>query len=81
MINLKSIDELSRKITDALPSSLTALQHDVENNVKTVLQSSLSKLDLVTREEFDLQSAVLTKTRAKLEELEKIVSDMEANCT
>lgn len=79
MIDLKSIDELSRKITAALPSSLTTLQKDVENNVKTVLQSSLSKLDLVTREEFDLQRLVLAKTRAKLEELEALVKKMEAN--
>ncbi|MBL4761904.1 MAG: accessory factor UbiK family protein [Gammaproteobacteria bacterium] len=79
MIDLKSLDELSRKITAALPSSLTALQKDVENNVKMVLQSSLSKLDLVTREEFDVQSAVLAKTRAKLEQLEALVRDMETN--
>jgi BMFP domain-containing protein YqiC len=54
-----------------------ALRRDLEENFKAVLQSGLTKLDLVSRQEFDVQAAVLKRTREKLEALEKRVSDME----
>ena len=54
------------------------MQQDVEKNVHTMLQSALSKLDLVTREEFDVQSRVLLRTREKLDKLEKIIATLEA---
>jgi hypothetical protein len=53
------------------------MQEDVQKNIHTLLQGALSRLDLVTREEFDTQSQVLARTREKLEQLEKTVSGME----
>lgn len=73
----KSLDELARKLADAVPPGLTALKQDLEQNFKAVLQSGLSKLDLVTRQEFDIQSGVLRRSRERLEELEKRLAALE----
>lgn len=73
----KSLDELARKLADAVPPGLTALKNDLEQNFKAVLQSGLAKLDLVTRQEFDIQAAVLRRSRERLEELEKRLSALE----
>ena len=66
----KSLDDLARRLADAVPPGLTALKNDLEQNFKAVLQSGLTKLDLVTRQEFDIQSGVLRRSRERLEELE-----------
>ena len=55
------------------------MREDLEQNFRSVLRASLNKLDLVTREEFDVQEAVLAKTRAKLEALEKQVKALEGD--
>jgi ubiquinone biosynthesis accessory factor UbiK len=73
----KSLDELARKLADAVPPGLTALKNDLEQNFKAVLQSGLAKLDLVTRQEFDIQAAVLRRSRERLEEIEKRLSALE----
>jgi BMFP domain-containing protein YqiC len=78
MIDTKFIDDLARQISGSIPSGLREMQQDVEKNVHTMLQSALSKLDLVTREEFDVQSRVLLRTREKLDKLEKIIATLEA---
>lgn len=67
----KSLDELARKLADSVPPGLAALKSDLEQNFKAVLQSGLAKLDLVTRQEFDIQAGVLRRSRERLEELEK----------
>jgi BMFP domain-containing protein YqiC len=67
----KSLDELARKLADSVPPGLQALKKDLEQNFKAVLQSGLAKLDLVTRQEFDIQAGVLRRSRERLEELEK----------
>jgi hypothetical protein len=54
----KSLDDLARRLADAVPPGLTALKNDLEQNFKAVLQSGLARLDLVTRQEFDIQAAV-----------------------
>lgn len=77
MFDPKAIDNLAERIAGAIPPGLTNLKDDVEKNVHALLQSGLSKLDLVSREEFEVQKAVLAKTRARLEELEKRVSELE----
>ncbi|CAD6881868.1 hypothetical protein [Methylomonas albis] len=77
MFDPKAIDNLAERIAGAIPPGLTNLKDDVEKNVHALLQSGLSKLDLVSREEFEVQKAVLAKTRARLEELEKRVADLE----
>ena len=66
-----SLDELARRISSLIPGDVKHMQDDIENNVRSLLQSSLAKMNLVTREEFDVQSAVLQRTREKLEQLEK----------
>lgn len=77
MFDPKAIDNLAERIAGAIPPGLTNLKDDVEKNVHALLQSGLSKLDLVSREEFEVQKAVLAKTRARLEELEKRVEALE----
>ena len=79
MIDKSVIDDITKRVTAAIPSSLRFLQEDLEKNLRTALEAGLSHLDLVTREEFDLQTAVLARTREKLEKLEKIVAELEAN--
>lgn len=74
----KSLDELARKLADSVPPGLTALKSDLEQNFKAVLQSGLAKLDLVTRQEFDIQAGVLRRSRERLEELEKRLAALEA---
>ena len=71
------IDDIARRLMDNLPPALRATQRDLENNFRAVLRASLSKLDLVTRDEFDTQSRVLERTRARLEALEARVKVME----
>lgn len=73
----KSLDELARKLADAVPPGLAALAQDLEQNFKAVLQSGLAKLDLVTRQEFDIQAAVLRRSRERLEELERRIAALE----
>jgi ubiquinone biosynthesis accessory factor UbiK len=73
----KSLDELARKLAEAVPPGLAALGKDLEQNFKAVLQAGLSKLDLVTRQEFDIQSAVLRRSRERLEELERRIASLE----
>ena len=73
----KSLDELARKLAEAVPPGLAALRDDLERNFKAVLQAGLAKLDLVTRQEFDIQAAVLRRSRERLEELEQRIAALE----
>jgi BMFP domain-containing protein YqiC len=77
MFDPKAIDNLAERIAGAIPPGLSNLKDDVEKNIHALLQSGLSKLDLVSREEFEVQKAVLAKTRARLEELEKRLAELE----
>ena len=78
MIDPKILDDLAKRLSDVLPSGIRDLQRDVEKNFRAALQAGFNKLDLVTREEFEVQTAVLTRTRAKVDALEKQVADMES---
>jgi hypothetical protein len=78
MIDPKLIDELSEHLSASLPSGFRALQADFSKNFRASLEAGLSKLDLVTREEFDVQSAVLARTREKLTRLEQQLKALEA---
>jgi ubiquinone biosynthesis accessory factor UbiK len=71
------IDEIARRLLESVPPGLRAIQKDLENNFRAVLRASLTKLDLVSRDEFDAQMRVLERTRARLEELERRVAEME----
>jgi ubiquinone biosynthesis accessory factor UbiK len=77
MFDPKAIDDIASKLTAALPSGLNNLKDDMEKNFHAILQTALGKLDLVTREEFEVQKAVLAKTRSKLEALEQRVANIE----
>ncbi|MBI2778776.1 MAG: accessory factor UbiK family protein [Gammaproteobacteria bacterium] len=77
MVDPKILDDLAKRLADAVPSGIRDLQRDLEKNFRAVLQAAFSKLDLVTREEFDVQTAVLNRTRTKLDALEQQVADME----
>jgi len=77
-MNDDSVESIARKLAEAVPEGLRSMREDLENNFRAVLRSSLSKLDLVTREEFEVQEAVLAKTREKLEALETRLKELEA---
>jgi BMFP domain-containing protein YqiC len=72
------IDEIARRLFESVPPAFRSMQQDLEANFRTVLRSSLGKLDLVTRDEFDTQMKVLERTRSKLEALEHKVKELEA---
>ncbi len=83
MIDLNHIDDLARRLSGLVPPGLRGessqeLRDELQENFKSVLQSGLSRLDLVTREEFEVQRAVLLRTREKLEALERQVAELEA---
>lgn len=75
----KSLDDLARRLADAVPPGLAALKNDLQQNFKAVLQSGLAKLDLVSRQEFDIQAGVLRRSRERLEELEARIAALETN--
>jgi BMFP domain-containing protein YqiC len=77
MFDPKSLDDIANRLAGAIPPGLSNLKDDLEKSFHAILQSALSKLDLVTREEFEVQKLVLAKTRSKLEDLEKRVAQME----
>ena len=74
----ESIENLARKLAESVPEGLRSVREDLENNFRAVLRASLSKLDLVTREEFEVQAAVLKKTREKLDRLEAKLAELES---
>ena len=78
MIPASSIDELAQRLTAILPPGLKEAREDIGANFRSVLQAGLGKLDLVTREEFDVQRCVLLRTREKLETLERQLAALEA---
>jgi BMFP domain-containing protein YqiC len=77
-INSSALDDLARRLADAVPESLRSFGRDLEGNFKAVLQAQLSKLDFVSRNEFDVQAAVLARTQATLASLEARVKELEA---
>ena len=77
MIDAKIFDDISQRIAGQMPSGLQVLQDDLKKNIRTAVEASLSHLNLVTREEFDVQAKVLARTRAKLEALEKQIEELE----
>ena len=81
MIDLSQLDELARRLSSLVPPGLREGREELQQNFKSVLQAGLGKLDLVTREEFDVQRAVLLRTREKLEALEREVQALESATT
>jgi BMFP domain-containing protein YqiC len=77
-LNSSGLDDLARRLADSVPESLRAFGRDLEGNFKAVLQAQLGKLDLVTRQEFDVQAVILERTRLKLADLELRLRQVEA---
>lgn len=77
----QKLTELANKLAASLPEGLGTFRRDAEQNFKAVLQSALSKMDLVPRREFDIQASVLQRTREKLEALEQRVQQLEQRNT
>ncbi|AXT32738.1 ubiquinone biosynthesis accessory factor UbiK [Pseudoalteromonas tunicata] len=78
MINPAKIEEIAKQLTENMPQGMKNLAENFEAKTKQVLQNKLSQMDFVSREEFDIQSQVLIRTREKLVQLEERVSQLEA---
>lgn len=78
MLDPKLLDDISRRISEGLPRGVQDLQADMQRNLRSGVEAALGHLNLVTREEFDVQQAVLQRTREKLKALEQRVADLEA---
>jgi len=79
MIDNQSLNDLANKLSSVIPDSVKTLKADVDNNIRAILESSLHKMNLVSREEFDVQSALLERTLNKLNELEKQLEALSKN--
>ena len=71
------IDRIMMELSQRLPAGLGQLREEVENNARAVLREAVTRLDLISREEFDIQQQVLARTRARLEQLEQEVRQLE----
>lgn len=78
-MNTDQFDKLTKKLLDALPEGIKTLENDVQQKFYDVLQSTFQKMDLITREEFDTQTRVLAKTRAKVDSLQAQLDALLAN--
>jgi len=67
----KTLDDLAHRLAESVPPGLSAMREELEQNFRSVLQSGLSRLDLVTRQEFEVQAGVLRRTRERLDQLEE----------
>jgi BMFP domain-containing protein YqiC len=76
-MNNPLFNEVLRRFSTTLPPGAGVLKEDLENSLRAALHSTFAKLDLVTREEFEVQEQVLARSRAKLEQLEKTVAELE----
>lgn len=72
------IEDLVRRLMESIPPGVRGLQQDLESNFRAVLRANLTRLDLVARDEFTAQTRVLERTRARLEELERRIAELEA---
>jgi BMFP domain-containing protein YqiC len=77
-MNATGLDELARRLAESVPPSLRSFAKDLESNFKAVLQAQLAKLDLVSRNEFEVQAALLARTQAALATMEQRLKDIEA---
>ena len=78
MIDNQTLNELADKLTSVIPDSVRTLKTDLDNNIKAILESSLRQMNLVSREEFDVQSALLERTLNKLQELEQQLDQLKS---
>jgi len=76
-MNPKTLDDLATRLAELVPSGVSDVTKDIEKNMRALLQSKLSELNLVTREEFDVQKKVLANTQQKVIELENQIAELE----
>jgi len=78
MFNPKKLEEIAKQVGDVMPAGVKSFGEDVDRKIKQVLQAQLGKLDMVSREEFDVQTHVLLRTREKLAEMEQKFTELES---
>jgi len=78
MLNPQKLDEFAKRLGDLLPESASQMQNEIEKNMKAGLQGVVQKMDLVTREEYEVQREILTRTREKLDQLEQRLAELES---
>lgn len=78
MIDVQSIDAIAQRLANAVPPGLSQAREDLAANFRDVLAQGLRRLDLVTREEFEVQRQVLARTRERVEQYEKRIADLES---
>ena len=76
-MQVKEIEDIVGKLSALLPEGVQGIKSDLDANIRAILQSAFAQMDLVTREEFDVQTQVLNKTRMKLEAIEKTLAELE----
>lgn len=81
MIDPKKIEQIARQVHESMPKGIREFGEDVEKKIRQTLQAQLTRLDLVSREEFDVQTQVLLRTREKLALLEQRISELENRST
>lgn len=77
MIDPTALEQIAKELSALLPPPIAAARTEIEKNIRNVLQGALTKLDLVSREEFDVQKEVLLRSRLKIEALEKRLAELE----
>ena len=77
MLSLQMLDELAQKLADSVPQNLQKVPEDIQRNFQSILQGTFSKLNLVPADEFEVQTKVLARTREKVEQLTKQVTELE----
>lgn len=78
MLDPKLFDDLSKRLAGSLPSGMQTVQEDFQRNLKSGLEAALGRLNLVTMEDFEVQRAVLARTREQLTQLEARLAELEA---
>ena len=76
LLNLKNLEKIASKIGSVLPNESSYLKEEVKNTARPIISAMLKKMDFITQEEFDIQKAVLEKTRGKLEDLERKIASI-----
>lgn len=80
-MDAKQIEDMAARLAQVLPPGLKALRHELEDNFRAVLQANLERFDLVSRERFETQAALLARTQKRLAELERRLARLEAPST
>ncbi|HAD42351.1 MAG TPA: hypothetical protein DCF97_04410 [Plesiomonas shigelloides] len=78
MIDPKKIEQIARQVHESMPKGIRDFGEEAEKKIRQILQAQLAKLDVVNREEFDVQTQVLLRTREKLMQLESRLTELEA---